>query len=80
MKIPRPRPPRQALPKPTPIEWMLLAIPPVIVSVVIWYSIEPMGRLELAASIALGVFVSTLGWGLYQVRKDKQNRVSKDRA
>jgi hypothetical protein len=67
--------PRQPLPTPSPLSGFLLAVLPTIISVAIWYRIEPMGRVELAASIALGVFVSLLGWGLYQVRRDSQKRV-----
>jgi hypothetical protein len=45
-----------------------------LISVAIWYSIESMGRFELAASIALGLFVSLLIWNLYQVRKARVRR------
>lgn len=59
----RDTPSRPPLPQPSPIMWLLTLTLPTIVSVVIWYMIEPMGRIELAVSIAIGVLVSLLIWG-----------------
>jgi hypothetical protein len=69
---------RRPLPWPSPVVGLLIATTPTLASFGVWYLVEPMGRFELAASIAIGVFVSLLIWGLFQIEKDKRRHMQED--